>query len=196
MFNLIVPTEVVPCTLPNFSSVLASMLPSCNVPTTPVNATLLLILTVLTLPVAETLDSFSVMSTSKPPAETDSIAPVPTTPVSVTELPIPTVLIAPVADTPVSVVELLIPTVLTEPVADTPDTSSLILGDTVPIDPVADTLPSLSDISISKPPAATGSIAPVPATPVKVNETLRVPKVEPPYTPVPVSYTHLRAHET
>ena len=76
-------------------------------------------------------------------------------------------------------------TVFIAPVADTPDISSCMFGDTVPIDPVADTLPSLSDISISKPPADTASIAPVPATPVKVNETLRVPKVEPPYTPVP-----------
>ena len=76
-------------------------------------------------------------------------------------------------------------TVFIAPVADTPDISSCMFGDTVPIDPVADTLPSLSDISISKPPADTASIAPVPATPVRVNETLRVPKVEPPYTPVP-----------
>ena len=154
-------------------------------PTTPVSVTVLLIVTVLILPVAETLDSFSVISTSKPPAETDSIAPVPTTPVSVNELPTPTVLIAPVADTPVISSCMFTDTVFIAPVADTPDISSCMFGDTVPIDPVADTLPSLSDTSISKPPADTASIAPVQATPVKVNETLRVPKVEPPNTPVP-----------
>ena len=172
----------VPTTVPSVLDRFGLTVPTVNVAVTfcTLTVALSLVTTVATAPVATTLPKVLLRF-----AESVPIAPVADTLRRSSSTCGSIVPIAPVAVTLHSSFATFSFTVFMLPVALTPVSVLLLPTPREPIAPVADTLSRFSDMSISKPPTLTVSIAPVALTPDKATLGVTLPYLAEPCLPVP-----------